>query len=442
MTLWRKQELDEVFKSTESVEVSGISIDSRTAQSGDLYFALTHEKDGHDYVPHAADAGAIAAVVERPVAQTNITQIQVPSSFAALQNLGCAAAMRHTGKRLAVTGSAGKTTVKEMLALVLNAHKPEKSYNNHWGVPLTLARLPEDKPYAVFEVGTSAPGEIAPLSTMVAPHVAGITIIGGAHMEGFGTLEKLAEEKLSISSGLIPGGTLVVPYDIAQKYQHLMPENTLTYSLNSAKANIYLTHQNGPQIEANVMGENVTYTLNTPGQHMVYNSLLVLGMVAAAKANVQQAAAKLAEFKPVAGRGQHHKIANITVIDESFNANPASMKAALQTFKNLPTEGRKFAILGDMLELGEEEQQRHTEMAIECGFLDGVITVGDLAQHLGNALPPPLHLQHALTAQKVNLSALPLQKGDAVLVKGSKKMFWVQNFVQTLCDHIKNTENA
>ena len=413
---------------------SGVSIDTRTIQKGDLFVALQAERDGHDFVAQALDKGAAAALVSRIPEGVSPTAplLIVPDVLAALEALGRAGRARTQAKVIAITGSVGKTSTKDMARVALTGqgriHAAEASYNNHWGVPLTLARMPVATDFAIIEIGMNHPGEIAPLARLAKPHVAMITTIAAAHMEAFGALEGIAREKGAIFQGLLPMGTAVIPED-------LTTTPILRDAADAAGALVVGFGQTGMakplkilpgegviRLHANITGQIVDVTLQTTGAHFAMNAIGVLAALSAAGADVKLAAKRLGDWLPPKGRGAVETLGTIRLIDDAYNANPTSLAAGLATLAGLQG-GRRVAILGDMLELGPEELALHAAVADDPAMsgIDLVHLAGPRMRHLHDALPPAkrgIWAPHAadLAARASDLVA----PGDIVLVKGSK----------------------
>ncbi|MCR9068769.1 MAG: UDP-N-acetylmuramoyl-tripeptide--D-alanyl-D-alanine ligase [Rhodobacteraceae bacterium] len=425
--------------------VTGVSIDSRTVAPGDLFVALTDARDGHDFVADALDKGAAAALVSRlPDGVDPAHLLIVDDVLAALTRIAAAARARMTGKVIAVTGSVGKTTVKEMLRTVLSpqgrTHAAEASYNNHWGVPLTLARMPADTEFAVIEIGMNAPGEIAPLSRLAAPDLAMVTTVAAAHLEAFGALEGIAHEKASIFDGLKPGGlalahadidTAPILFDKARAMGARLIRFGEADGVEAQLTDLRLA-QDATVVKARIGGSDRLFKIGAPGRHLAVNALIAMTVVDALGLDLAQAGMALAGWEPVGGRGTRHRIAidpgsaaAIDLIDDAFNANPASVAAALDVLAaSVPEgQGRRIAVLGDMLELGPDAPTLHAALADHPAMdsIDLVHTVGPLMEHLHAALPGPRRGQHRETATEM-VTALPrsLRPGDVVLVKGSK----------------------
>ncbi|MDU0340913.1 UDP-N-acetylmuramoylalanyl-D-glutamyl-2,6-diaminopimelate--D-alanyl-D-alanine ligase [Bosea rubneri] len=425
--------------------VTGASIDTRTLEPGDAFFAIQGDaRDGHDFVAAALEKGAALAVVDE--AHAGVFPVEaplavVPDVLRAMERAGMARrAELHAGV-LAVTGSVGKTGTKEALRLVLSrqgkTHAPVASYNNHWGVPLTLTRTPADVRYGVYEIGMNSPGEILPLARMVQPEVAIITTVQPVHLAAFESIEGIAREKAAIFSGLKAGGTAIINADIAQtgllrELAQASPAGRIISFGESETADVRLLgcslKPDISTVEANVLGRPVTYKLGSPGKHIVLNSLAVLAAVEAIGADLALAALALAELKPPAGRGArqmlHAPSGPFTLIDESYNGNPASMRAAIENLGRIDAHGRgrRIAVLGDMLELGESGPALHKGLAeaVTGNGVDLVFACGPLMRSLYDALPS--RQRGAYAAQASGLEPLvldALRAGDVVTVKGS-----------------------
>jgi UDP-N-acetylmuramoyl-tripeptide--D-alanyl-D-alanine ligase len=425
-------------------DVNGISIDSRTVAKGDAFFALTDARDGHDFVEAALKAGAGVAVIARDKRArfaADAPLLAVDDVLEALRDLARAARARLRAQVIAVTGSVGKTGTKEALRLALSAdgetHASAASYNNHWGVPLSLARCPADVKYAVFEIGMNHAGEITPLTRLVRPHVAIVTTIEPVHLEYFGSLEKIADAKAEIFAGVEPGGAAVLNRDNAQ-FARLAAAATaagvariVTFGEHAgadARLARCALQPDGSTAEADVLGQHVTYKLGVPGRHLVLNSLGVLAAVSLVHADLALAALALNNLKPAAGRGTRSTLAlpggSALLIDESYNANPASMAAALALLGQAPLglHGRRIAVLGDMLELGAQGEALHRALAVAvaAAAVDLVYCSGPLMQALWEALPSGRRGGYAETAAALEPAVLgAVRAGDAVMVKGS-----------------------
>lgn len=425
--------------------VTGISIDTRTLEPGDAFFAITGEaRNGHDFVAAALEKGAGLAVVDEVHAAQFAGRgalAVVPDVLKAMEQAGSARRAELKAGIVAVTGSVGKTGTKDALRLVLSrqgkTHAPVASYNNHWGVPLTLCRTPADVAYGVYEIGMNHPGEILPLARLVRPQVAIITTIQPVHLAAFESLEGIAEEKADVFWELEPGGTAIVNADIPQadlleRIAKAGPAGRVIRFGESLDADVRLLscalRSDVSTVDAVVMGQPVTYRLGSPGKHIVLNSLAVLAAVTALGADLALAALALGDLRPPAGRGALQKLeapgGAFTLIDESYNGNPASVRAAIENLGRIPVagRGRRIAVLGDMLELGPtgpELHQRLTEAIIANG-VDAVFACGPLMRGLYDSLPSTL--RGAYAAQASGLEPLVLdaiRAGDVVTVKGS-----------------------
>jgi UDP-N-acetylmuramoyl-tripeptide--D-alanyl-D-alanine ligase len=426
--------------------VHGVSIDTRTLQPGDLFFAIRGEaNDGHAFVEKAFEKGAAAAVVDEAHAdalKSFGTLFVVHDVLRAMEDLGRAARRRMTGMVVAITGSVGKTSTKEMLKGVVTpfgkVHASVASYNNHWGVPLTLARMPAETSFGIFEIGMNHAEEIRPLTNMVRPHVALITAIAPVHLENLGTVEAIADAKAEIFDGLESGGVAIIPRDTPH-YMRLdnwarssSAGNILCFGeTKGADARLvsFEPQVDGSLITADILGERITYQLGAPGRHLAQNSLALLLAARAVGVDMQAAALELANVTAPQGRGQQISLeiggAPATLIDESYNANPVSMRAALTLLAQAPMPaifGRRIAMLGDMLELGPDELKFHAELADVIAPLpiDIVHTVGPRMKALHDALPAGKCGIHAQSAGEI-CDALVDQvvAGDVVMIKGS-----------------------
>jgi UDP-N-acetylmuramoyl-tripeptide--D-alanyl-D-alanine ligase len=425
--------------------IGGISIDTRTLDRGDAFFAIKGDaRDGHDFVPQALGAGAGLAVVSREKRNdfpADAPLLIVDDVLEGLRDLGRAARARSQAQVIAVTGSVGKTSTKEALRLALSAdgetHASAASYNNHWGVPLSLARLPQSAKYAVFEIGMNHAGEITPLVKMARPHVAIVTTIAAVHLEFFGTLEKIAEAKAEIFLGLEKGGTAVINRDSPQFDQLARAAKDASVSHivgfgEHAQAEARLIKlalkDECSCVQASILGADVTYKLGAPGKHLAINSLAVLTAASLAHADLALAALALARLEPATGRGTRITLAvpggTALLIDESYNANPASMRAALALLGQATTgsRGRRIAVLGDMLELGVQGPELHRQIsdAVQENHVDLVFCSGPLMKSLWDALPSSRRGGYAETSTVLESAVLDaVGAGDAIMVKGS-----------------------
>ena len=411
----------------------GLSIDSRTLRPGDLFIALKDARDGHDFVAGALAKGAAAALVSHvpPGVPADAPLLIVPDVLAGLEALGRAGRARTAARVLAITGSVGKTSTKEMARAALfgqgRVHAAEASYNNHWGVPLTLARMPQDADFAVIEIGMNHPGEIAPLARLARPHVALITTIAAAHMAAFPDgLDGIAAEKAAIFTGLEAGGTAIFPADLPTTpilRAGAGGARVVTFGVDADARMLACEARDGAlTLAARIDGGDLDLTLATTGRHFAMNAVGVLAACAALGADVAQAARDLGTWRPPAGRGAVETLGNLRLIDDAYNANPASLSAGLATLAALGG-GRRVAILGDMLELGPDEAAQHAALATDPAMdaVDLVHAAGPLMHHLWQALPQARRGLWQPTAQSLATRVAELVRdGDIVLVKGSK----------------------
>jgi UDP-N-acetylmuramoyl-tripeptide--D-alanyl-D-alanine ligase len=417
---------------SKAFEVNGLSIDTRTLQEGDLFVALKGDnRDGHDFVRAAFAAKAGAALVSHAPDGASGPLLTVAHTQRGLEDLARAARARSNAKVIAVTGSAGKTTTKEILRIALNAlgrtHASAASYNNHWGVPLSLAALPRDAEYGVFEVGMNHFGELRNLVGFVRPHVALVTTIAPAHLEFFGSCEAVADAKSEIFEGLLPGGAALIPADSAyaerltKRARQAQVSRIVTFGeKGEAKLVSFTPDAAGMRVKADIFGTAVDCLVGAPGGHIAQNVVGALAAVALLEGNVLNAAAALKNFAPLKGRGARFEAGGIAVIDESYNANPASMAAALALLG--ASTGRKVAVLGDMLEMGEGGIAHHADLAqpIAANQVDMVFASGAQMKALWEALPAARRGAYAeSSAQLKPLLLAALKPGDTVLVKGS-----------------------
>jgi UDP-N-acetylmuramoyl-tripeptide--D-alanyl-D-alanine ligase len=423
---------------------TGVSIDSRSIAAGDLFVALKGPNfDGHDFVKDALAKGAAAVMVERlPKSAANAPAVTVDDTLAGLTDLGAAGRARAKAKIVGITGSVGKTGTKQALAHALSGqgrvHASFGSLNNHWGVPLSLARMPADCDYGVLEMGMNHPGEIRGLTALVRPHVAVITAIAEAHLEQMKTLENIAKAKAEILEGLPDGGGVaVLPRD--SEFFDLLRE--CAGELGVSRILSFGEHKNADirllecslysrcsAVSALIRGEPLEYCLALPGKHWVLNSLAVLAAVVGLDADPIVAARSFARLEAPKGRGERHRIAlpggEAQVIDDSYNANPTSMRAAIAVLAGAtpPRGGRRILALGDMLELGENADELHASLAepIDDADIDLVFTCGPRMAALNAALPHFRRAEHSEDSQALaRRLAASLRAGDLVLVKGS-----------------------
>ena len=432
--LWTR---DEIVAATQGsatgadFAATGVTFDTRELQPGDLFVALAGERDGHDFAQAAFVKGAAGALVSRPV--EGGPYVLVPDTLKALEALGAAARDRADAKRIAVTGSVGKTSVTQALLASLKlagpAHGSVKSFNNHIGVPLTLARMPRETTFAVFEIGMNHAGEIGPLSRLVKPHVAVVTNVGPVHTENFADGEAgVARAKAEIFEGLEPGGAAVLDADgiwfsTLEQAASQAGARLATFGRGEAARARLLASEPG-MVMARFDGRVLRFPLAQTGAHWASNSLAVLLALEAAGAPIEAGIEALAAFAPLAGRGAERRIAlahgGFTLIDESYNANPISMRAAFDTLSR--RTGRKLVVLTDMLELGPTASEFHAALALPIADagVDLVFAAGPLMRHLYDALPPALRGGWAPDAEALAPSVTAaVRDGDVVMAKGS-----------------------
>ena len=434
--LWTMQDLLEATGGAIDAPfgADGVSIDTRTLKPGDLFVALVGEgRDGHAFVADALAKGAAGAMVHQAMPDAK-NLLLVDDTQAALARLGGFARVRTHARVVAVTGSVGKTTTKEMLRTILSAfgptHAAEASYNNHWGLPLTLARMPRDAAFCVAEIGMNHAGEIAPLAHLTRPHVAVVTGVEKAHIGHLGSIEAIADEKATIMTGLVPNGIAVLPLDSPQ-YNRLRGAaagaHVLTFGTSpGATGRLIEIEQDagGSVILAEIGGHEVRFRLNAPGRHMAMNAMAALTASHAFGLDRDTAAQALEKFAPLGGRGARRKLAlrsgTALLLDESYNGNGASMRAALDVLQLQPAT-RRIAVLGDMLELGAAGPSEHAELAKAVAqSADLLFACGPLMRNLFDAVPAALRGAHAEdSAALAPIVASAIAAGDAILVKGS-----------------------
>jgi len=390
-------------------------------------------RDGHDFVRAAFDARAGAALVTHAPDGVTGPLLTVGHTQRGLEDLARAARARSHARILGVTGSAGKTTTKEILRLAFNAlgrtYASASSHNNHWGVPLSLASLPRDAEYGVFEIGMNHFGEIRNLVSFVRPHVAMITTIAPAHLEFFGTCEAIADAKSEIFEGVAPGGAALIPADspyaerLVARARQAHVARILKFGAadrSDARLTDYSETVEGAQVKAEICGTPCEFRIGAPGRHVALNAVGALLAVAMADGDVLNAAAALREFTALKGRGARFVAGAVDVIDESYNANPASMAAALALLGT--ANGRRIAVLGDMLEMGPDGGAYHAGLAapLEASRADLVFLCGPRMKYLWDKLPASRRGGYAATsAELAPMLLAALKSGDTVLVKGS-----------------------
>jgi UDP-N-acetylmuramoyl-tripeptide--D-alanyl-D-alanine ligase len=422
---------------TRPFAADGVSIDTRTVAAGDLFVALHGEnRDGHQFVAAALAAGAAGALVDRdpPDVDADAPLLRVDDTLAGLTAIGAAARARFTGRLVAVTGSVGKTTTKEMLRRILAAagptHGAVASYNNHWGVPLTLSRLPPDAVFCVAEIGMNHPGEIAPLARLARPHVAVVTNIAAVHVGHLGSLAAIAAEKAAILSGLVDGGTAVLPGD--SPHLGILTDAAGTARIirfgqgAAAEARLLdaVSDADGVNVSMTLEGVPLRFRLGAPGGHMAMNAVAAVAAAVALGVEPHHASAALDGFTAVTGRGARRRLplpdGEALLLDESYNASSPSVRAALAVL-GLQPASRRIAVLGDMLELGAASAPEHEGLAADVAAnADLLFACGPEMRRLFEAVPASMQAAHAATSADLAPHIVAaLRPGDAILVKGS-----------------------
>lgn len=431
--LWTSAEIAQVTGGAETVpfEATGLSIDTRSLVKGDLFVPLRDARDGHDFIAAAAKAGAAGTLSEIDV---DLPAVKVEDTMQALRALGRAGRDRSNAHRIAVTGSVGKTSVKDALAVMLAAfgdtHKSARSFNNHLGVPITLATLLPNAEFAVFETGMNHAGELTDLSKQVAPKIALITNVAGAHQANFDSIEAIADAKAEICHGLADDGVLILNADndyTPRIRDQATKHRIMTFGTgNDCDVTIVASnhHASGGNVRLRVEGQQIDVTLAVSGQHWDHNAAACIAVAHALDLDLRKAARALRDVHASDGRGDTHEISiggkSVTLIDESYNANPTSMRAAISAAAL--RSGRKIAVLGDMYELGPDELAQHAALSdpLEAAGFARVLTVGECMRALRGALPQAMR---ALQADTIDLIAESLhdevQDGDVLLIKGS-----------------------
>jgi UDP-N-acetylmuramoyl-tripeptide--D-alanyl-D-alanine ligase len=442
--LWSLTEIAAAVGAKPPVEgdVGGVSIDTRTLERGDLFVALKDVRDGHDFVGDAVARGAAAALVSHDVPSVNSDRlIRVRDTQSALDALGRARRAAVSARIAAVTGSVGKTSTKEALRHLLSlqgrTHASAASYNNLWGVPLSLARMPRATQYGVFEIGMNHAGEITPLTGQVRPHVAIVTMVAAVHLEHFASVGAIADAKGEIFSGLEPGGVAVINGDLEWSERlrthaaKAKPSRIVAYGREPNSDVRLISLELGEQtsdVRIELFGKPVSYRIGAAGEHWVVNSLGVLAVIASLGADAERAAADMASLSALAGRGARERLAGprgaFELIDESYNANPLSMVAAIATLGRAKpaAEGRRIAVLGDMLELGPTADVLHVGLAQALAEhrIHAVFASGPLMHHLWQAIAAGQRGGYAPSSAEIADQVVrDVKAGDVVMVKGS-----------------------
>jgi UDP-N-acetylmuramoyl-tripeptide--D-alanyl-D-alanine ligase len=439
--LWTSAEIEAATggRASAPFDASGVTFDSREVEPGWLFVAMPGTvADGHQFVTQAFAKGVSGALVSHAVDGPHVL---VPDVAEALTAMAIASRARMTGKVLGVTGSVGKTSTKEALAAALErrcrgrVHRSLKSYNNHPGVPLSLARMPRETIFGVFEMGMSNAGEIRALTALVRPHVALVTAIAPSHIEHLGSMEAIADAKAEIFESLEPSGTAIIPNDSPYRDRILRAARrhaAQIVTFGTGDADVAATHavrsaNGGSLVTARLLGSDLTYTIGQPGEHWVSNSLAVLAAVEAVGADLAAAGLALGDLGGLKGRGERHRVrlpegGQLLLIDESYNANPASMAATLKSLGDERLEGRRIAVLGTMRELGEFSDEAHAGLAepVLAAGVDPLILVGEETRPLEAALAGKVEVLRANDPDEAAETLLrAVRGGDAVLVKAS-----------------------
>ncbi len=447
--LWTSQAMAEAMHAATSGAlpdgVIGLSIDSRTIQPGEAYFAIKGEvHDGHDFVTAALKAGAGLAVIERAQRDkfaTDAPLLIVDDVLEGLRDLARASRARLKGQVIAVTGSVGKTSTKEALHRVLSpqgeTHASAASFNNHWGVPLSLARCPVSARFAIFEIGMNHAGEIEPLVKMVRPHIAIITTVEPVHLEFFAGIEAIADAKAEIFAGVEPGGAAVLNRDNPQfarlkaSAEKQRVARIVSFGSDATADSRLLDlslHATSSAVHASILGQDVSYKVGMPGRHIAMNSLAVLTAASLAGADLALAALAMSQVEAAAGRGVRRVLdlgsGDATLIDESYNANPASMAAAINVLGQaaIGPRGRRIAVLGDMRELGPTGPSLHGGLAeaVKANGIDLVYCCGPLMRNLWDALSAGKRGGYADSSADLESQVVSaVRAGDAIMIKGS-----------------------
>lgn len=440
--LWTSSEIAEATGgvANRAFNVTGVTFDSREVGPGDLFVAMPGTAfDGHQFVEGAFASGAAGALVSQPVDGPHVL---VQDTAAALESLGRAARARTDATVIGVTGSVGKTSTKEALFAALDrshsgrVHRSVKSYNNHTGVPLSLARMPRESVFAVLEMGMNHSGEIAALTRMVRPHVALITAIAPAHIENLGSEEAIADAKAEIFEGLEPDGIAIIPNNTPHRDRLVRgardhADRIITFGRGDADIHALhaVTEGSGSLITAELLDRSLTFNISQRGEHWVSNSLGVLAAVEAVGADVALAGLALADMGGLKGRGARHQIqlngGELLLIDESYNANPASMAATLKSLGEEPNVARRIAVLGPMRELGEHESALHAGLAphVLGARVDQLILIGPEMTPLAESLSADIAVDRVADVDGATDRLLSMaQPGDAVLVKASNSV--------------------
>ena len=455
LPLWRWSELCAAcgLPSQPGADIQGLCIDSRGVQPGDLFIALAGDpglrfhgtgaasRDGHEFVAAAVSNGASGVMLSQAMTPA-VPVLQVRDTLDGLWQLGQAGRQRMQGLVVGITGSSGKTTARQWLEVLLSAqgrtHASIGSFNNHWGVPLSLARMPANSEFGVFEIGMNHPGEIQPLATLVNMDVALVLNVAPAHLGQFENIDGIRREKLSIASGLKPSGTLVVPAELS--LDGVGDVQVLTFGLGEGAdvRGLAAYHHDHTQVQVVSRGQRWSYRLQAGGEHRVLTSLASFAVLLALGADLEQSLRDMPRLTMPAGRGDEALIGQRYVIDDSYNANPLSMGYALKSLRDRGGSAQKVAILGEMLELGVQGPEMHQQLLAACTGLDGVLTVGEGFADWDAAVLGERYWGHVDQAAEIDLAQLVagLDEDAVILVKGSNQVFWVNGFVAKLSRYL------
>ncbi len=431
----------------EPAGITGISIDTRTLSPGDMFVALDTSdsggRDGHTFIDAALEKGAAALLIEKDQGKDfSIPVYKVADTTLALADLGRAARSRFEGKVVGITGSSGKTTMRAWCEALLGeaweTTASVGSYNNHWGVPLSLARAPASVDFGIFEIGTNHPGEIAPLSELVSPDVAVLINVLPAHIGNFASMQALETEKLSIAAGLDQSGTLIVPASLRERVTHT--GQVISIGEGGDINGTIQPAAHGATVQVTAGEESLSLDIPFYGDHRLQSVLVAVGILKGLNVDVRDVADRFMQLPLPAGRGLTHVAGGMTVIDDSYNANPVSMRHAIKALEG-NTTGSRIALLGELLELGDGAKAAHDSVAASCEGLDRVYTFGD---GFAGVDFPACHDGHFATAGEFDLVAFcqSLTPGDTVLIKGSNKVFWTSGFTGKLLQTLEPEATA
>jgi len=453
--LWQPKELVETLKPLETrgciPPIQGIGIDSRRVSKNDLFVALPQDfgpefypstapkSDGHRYVQHAASSGAGAALVTR-FTESRLPQIRVKNTLKGLWSLAAKSRSRMTGKVIAVTGSSGKTTLKEFLRTAFDCYSSKGNLNNFLGLPLSLANMPRDTRMSVFELGMNHQNEIAPLARLARPDIAIVLNVLPVHLEQLGSLDAIRREKLSIAEGLNRKGILLLPDDLND--ESVFAGQVIRFG-ESAHATLRLVSKNNQLCAIRLDGKTIPFKIPNPNRHRQLAAAIALACGLILDEDTGKMTDRLQQQDiSIEGRGSLTQIRNVTLIDESYNANPKSMQLALQNLLDQSVKGRRYALLGDMLELGTKACEAHSALAEQCHRLSGVWLVGPLVSRLAELLPKKKILGIAKNVDELPVEQVVrrLRPGDCLMVKGSNRIFWQHNYVRRLAEQLEESE--